>query len=158
MVPFPWLWKGGCRIIRPSSGGRDAPLEGREQKALWGCAEACRGGLLFMLFLLLSPRPPQWISHGPTLGPALESVIPPFCQLMLHCSAERQNAFLLLLFPFFHPSHLSWCFPSAARYPRGLCGPFRCGAGWRHADQHGKSDNWEWRLHGALWSPEDDGR
>lgn len=32
-------------------------------------------------------------------APALESVIPPFCQLMLHCSAERQNAFLLLLFP-----------------------------------------------------------
>lgn len=44
-------------------------------------------------------------------GPTAESVIPPFCQLMLHCSAERQNAFLLLLFLFFHPSHLSLCFP-----------------------------------------------
>lgn len=93
----------------------------REQKALWGCAEACRGGLLFMLFLLLSPRPPQWISHGPTLGPALESVIPPFCQLMLHCSAERQNAFLLLLFPFFHPSHLSRCFFSPPPPPHPFC-------------------------------------
>lgn len=50
-------------------------------------------------------------------GPTAESVIPPFCQLMLHCSAERQNAFLLLLFLFFHPSHLSLCSPP----PRLFC-------------------------------------
>lgn len=60
-------------------------------------------------YLRLSPVISRSVSVDMTWsypGPTAESAMPPFCQLMFGCSAERHDAFLLLFF-FFHPSHLS---------------------------------------------------
>lgn len=116
---------GGYRIIRPSSGGRDAPLEGRgRQKALWGSAEACRGGLLLMLFppvispvrlsgyhMVLPWAPARWNLSSHRFANSC-------------CTAQRSGKMhsCCCCFPCFHPSHLSCCFFSLPpTHPHPFC-------------------------------------
>lgn len=140
----------GCHIIRLTSGSRERAVK---TDALQWCAETCIGGVLFICFSHYLPAclDVTWSCLG--LLQSTTVLTPPVVILW---------SSLIVSHHWLHPScSLTLCFfplSSAAHYPWRLCRPFWCWAGWQHSDQYGKSDNWKWRLHGAIRGPEDDGR
>lgn len=158
MVFFLYFWNVGLsqgyHIIRQTSSSRVCC-----KAKSWGIVAVCWGmqrwGIIYVFHPLFSGLP-QWILLGTVRGQSGVCHKAPY-SCWVFSSVPR---LLFQTFSLLQPDLISFLFLKSptAHYSWRLRGPFWCRAGWRHSDHHRKSDNWERWLHGAIRSPEDDGR
>lgn len=86
----------GCCIIRTSGSSREHAV-GLEAEALWWCAEACRGGLLFMP-LSCFPPPCHVVLSRAHCGCSRPTVLPTLAALF-----NRAGRFVLAVAVFLPP-------------------------------------------------------
>lgn len=114
---FPVLKSRGCRIIRPASSSRECTGTLEAEGIVVVCWGMQRWAVI-SAFLLLSPSPPQWISHGPTLGPPQNLSFDRFANSC--CTAQRSGKMHSRWCCFSSSIHLTFPCVSPPPLPRSL--------------------------------------